>query len=271
MKNYELNVVSNHPQFIEKTLKKYSVDGIDTVGVWGNEEFSIVFKNNTWSKVQIKLSLGGTDILTGSLADTKSNGKMWVVNPQGTLKLQAWPETHKGGAKFIFTDLENSVSAHTHGNLTSNDIIAAAVYTENYVYPKLSCCSCTNIFCNCGWHTGLSDLYDTTFIKYGTTVATNSTNYSASVSSDSKSLQSTASIGAGQYVNQNISNVAGLIEPRLSEILNIKYMWADDLASKLNSYNKLSYGFPGDEPIMSLGNTPRISDNKIQAPFSRIY
>ena len=70
MSNYSLEVISHHPTFKNKSLRKYYVDGIDTIGAWGDEPFEIVFKNNTWQKVQVKLSLDGTDILTGEPANT---------------------------------------------------------------------------------------------------------------------------------------------------------------------------------------------------------
>lgn len=133
--NYTLEIVSHHPKFASKALRKYYVDGIETVGAWGDEPFEIRFKNNTWQKVQVKISLDGTDILTGKPADTEVSKDMWVVNGYATLSLKAWPETNNGGAAFIFTSAEKSVAVHTHGDLSSRGIIAAAVFTEGHVEP----------------------------------------------------------------------------------------------------------------------------------------
>ena len=135
MSNYTLEVISHHPKFESKTLRKYYVDGIDTVGAWGDEPFEIRFRNNTWQKVQVKLSVDGTDILTGKPADTQVSKDMWVVNSYGTLSLKAWPETNNGGAAFVFTSANNSVAVHTHGDLSSRGIIAAAVFVEGHVEP----------------------------------------------------------------------------------------------------------------------------------------
>ena len=133
--NYTLEIVSHHPKFNNQSMKKYYVDGIETVGAWGDEPFEIRFKNNTWQKVQVKLSLDGTDILSGKPADTAVSKDMWVCNAYGTLSLKAWPETNNGGAAFVFTSADNSVAVHTHGDLSSRGIIAAAVFTESHVEP----------------------------------------------------------------------------------------------------------------------------------------
>jgi hypothetical protein len=133
--NYTLEVISHHPQFDNKNLRKYYVDGIETVGAWGNEPFEIRFKNNTWQKIQVKLSVDGTDVFTGKPADTNVSDKMWVVNGYDTLSLKAWPENNSGGAGFVFTSANNSVAVHTHGNLSSRGIIAAAVFVEGHVEP----------------------------------------------------------------------------------------------------------------------------------------
>lgn len=133
--NYTLEIISHHPKFNAKSLKKYYVDGIETVGAWGDEPFEVRFRNNTWQKVQVKLSLDGTDILTGKPADTQVSKDMWVVNGYSSISLKAWPETNFGGAAFIFTSANNSVAVHTHGDLSSRGIIAAAVFTEGHVEP----------------------------------------------------------------------------------------------------------------------------------------
>lgn len=133
--NYTLEIISHHSKFNNKSLRKYYVDGIETVGAWGDEPFEIRFTNKTWQKVQVKISLDGTDILTGKPADTQVSKDMWVVNGYSSISLKAWPEDNNGGAAFIFTSANNSVAVHTHGDLSSRGIIAAAVFTERHVEP----------------------------------------------------------------------------------------------------------------------------------------
>jgi hypothetical protein len=66
----------------------------------------------------MKLSLDGTDILTGKPADTQVSKDMWVVDGMKSISLKAWPEDNNGGAAFIFTSANNSVAVHTHGDLS---------------------------------------------------------------------------------------------------------------------------------------------------------
>jgi hypothetical protein len=79
-----------------------------------------------------------------------------------------------------------------------------------------------------------------------------------------------AAVGAGQYTDQKLTNVAGLVKPILSETLRIKYMWWSDLVEKLKANNVPSphaSGFPGDnnKVNINLGDTPRIGGHPKQA------
>lgn len=271
--NYSLEIVSKHSSFNGQTLKKYAVDGLSTVGVWGNEPFEVVFKNHTWQKVQVKLSIDGTDILTGKPADT-SAGDMWLVNAYGTLTLKAWPETNKAGAQFIFTSAEKSVAVNTHGDLSSRSIIAAAVYTESYVAPTY--------YNNGGFYrTGQNykgssyggmrrakiggssgggwngTLNSSSVSNSGGTYSSNSCaapaaasgsdtlggvtlDYMCEINDDSdsrglESLKSLAAVGAGVQVEQNIQHIKGFVAPALGEIVRVHYMWWDDLRDALRS------------------------------------
>jgi hypothetical protein len=305
MSNYSLEIISHHPTFRNKSLRKYYVEGIDTVGAWGDEPFEIKFTNHTWQKVQVKISVDGTDVLTGQPATTEASKDMWVVNGYGTLSLKAWPETNNGGAAFVFTSANNSVAIHTHGDMSSRGIVAAAVFTEGHVEPIRY--NPPIVIQNDHHHhhysrrRGLGDYYPVwtggsagTYGSSGGTlsgttggtfsVQTNG-NLSAgdclsfntcsnSVSADgaaaasndlTKGLESLVAVGAGQHVDQKITYVAGLIKPTFGETVRVKYMWWDDLVSKLRQHNvpaPHASGFPGDQKKVniSLGSTPRIGE-----------
>jgi hypothetical protein len=297
--NYTLDIISSHPKFSGKSLKKYSVDGIETVGAWGDEPFEIRFKNNTWQTVQVKISIDGTDIMTGELASTEPSEKMWLVKGYSTLSLKAWPESNNGGARFVFTSGENGVAANTHGNVSSRGIIAAAVYIEGHVTPTLYYTPICNCYGNCGcgtlrlnnyftWsndhhsrrkrlQTNSSNTLDTkstafisdsrSYNSFNVTcntapVASNSINLNDSDSSTVGSLTSVASVGAGEYVSQNISYVQGLVKPTFSETIRVRYLWWDELETKLKGSSKIANdqptGFPADKKNINLGATPRV-------------
>jgi hypothetical protein len=285
--NYTLEIISHHPKFNNKSLRKYYVDGIETVGAWGDEPFEIRFKNNTWQKVQVKITLDGTDILSGKPGDTQVSKDMWVVNGYGTLSLKAWPETNNGGAAFVFTGAANSVAVHTHGDLSSRGIIAAAVFTEGHVEPirippvhhhhhyksrerrsisPLPYYGGTSIGGGTFGSGGViysgdsftlgGTLGDTT-VSYNNVApgAASASNYVNEVSdSDSRgevaTFDSLVSVGAGEHVDQKIVEVTGLIKPTFTETVRVKYLWWDDLTAKLRTETHAKpqpSGFPGDD------------------------
>lgn len=269
MNNYELNIISHHNEFKNKKLRKYHVDGMDTVGVYGNEPFEIVFKNSSPTNVEVKLSLDGTDILTGNPATTDNSGTMYMVKAYDELKLKAWQETTNGGAAFMFTNTNNSVAAHTHGDLSSRGIIAAAVYVEgenNYDTWKKSFdyekCYPASLSINDSEYESLNiDLHS---------------NSEKNLIFDKSILRNAPAIGAGANVIQKVAYVPGFKKPELSKILNIRYLWWDDLKEKLYSNSRFQSlndaGFPGNKEmkIMSIGTTPRIGSDK-PTPKSPIY
>lgn len=274
---YELQVISHHPQFNGQALKKFNLGGTEHVGAWGDEPFEVQFKNNTSNKVQVRVSIDGTDVLSGGLADTEVIGKMWVVNPYGKLNLKAWPETNKGGARFIFTSAQNGVATHTHGDLSSRGVIAAAVYTETYVAPSTY------------WTTNRLVDNSGTFYKNGnpyyelanksfcsnqrldagvlrSEVNPASMAYGANENlrrskSNSEELKSLAAVGAGEQVQQEIQTVSGLVKPALNSVIRVKYLWWNELKSALaeNIASLTGQGFPGAvTKMISLGSTPRL-------------
>lgn len=290
---YTLEVISHLPQFKNKTLRKHYVDGIETIGAWGDEPFEIKFKNNTNQKIQVKLSLDGTDILTGKPADTEVSQDMWVVNGYETLNLKAWPETSNGGASFVFTSANNSVAAHTHGNLSSRGIIAAAIFVEGHVNPPLlriqnhyhhhyksyPVTYIPTIFpyyngalgdITCGGNIGSINNIASNFSLSNSTVSINSCDasnastitYSDNRADVAKNLESLVSVGAGEHVDQKITYVSGLVTPTFTETMRVRYMWWDDLVVRLKETNVAAphaSGFPGDQDRkMNLGTTPRV-------------
>jgi len=251
------------PQFKSKALKKYSVDGIETVGAWGDEPFEIRFKNNTWNRVQVKLTMDGTDILTGKPASTEVSKDMWLkdmwlVEANSSITLKAWPETSNGGASFVFTSAKNSVAAHTHGDMSSRGIIAAAVYVEGYKEPERFYKSAPKYL---GGHVDFERINSVPIgglESFGPAAAG-----AASEVYDSLDLdESLVSVGASLHVEQKICYVQGLRQPMFTETVRVRYLWWDDLVAKLKDTNvpeAHASGFPGDpQQKLSLGTTPRL-------------
>jgi hypothetical protein len=320
--SYSLEVISHHHDFDNKTFRKHHLQGIDTIGAYGDEPFEIRFVNHTYNKVQVIISLDGTNILSGKPATTEVSKDMWVVNGYGSLSIRAWPETSEGGAAFVFTNANNSVALHTHGDLSSRGIIAAAVFVEGYVKPATivpqnhhhyhyGCvCGCRSLssgsyvpipYTICG-SSGTFDNYDYSQ-TYGSAYNESIQSSNSSISFNScdskksaggsmrrsrsveltdgddvgcnmfcetseaepttKSLESLASVGAGQYTEQNIKYVTGLIKPIFQESVRVRYVWYDDLVKLIKEHQVAEMqpsGFPGDKEKthINLGCTPRI-------------
>jgi hypothetical protein len=270
---YILNVVSQHPDFKGKTFKKFKVGSDDYIGVYGNEPFEIHFKNNTNSRVEVRLTLDGTDILTGSPASLNPEGQNWLVRPYENLVVKAWVESVNGGASFVFTDSKNSVASNTHGITSERGIIGCAVFTESEI-PKrrngfpISKISEENTFKDARFDESrnfnyvpasvpCSASFDSMFER-GTEVLGNSINTADTTKGVAKS-KNLASVGAGSYVNQKISYVTGLNKPVLDATLSLRYEWWNELKelmSKNNSFDLVAPGFP--QKFVNLGSTPRL-------------
>lgn len=291
--NYTLEIVSHHPDFNGKTLKQFYVDGINTVGAF-EEEFEVRFKNNTNQKILVKLSIDGTDIFSGKKADTQVSKDMWVVNAYATLALKAWPETTQGGAAFVFTSANNSVAVHTHGDLSSRGIIAAAVFIEGQptftwtypivinqpyyvpVYPPYYYQNnlCTDYTVTCRGNLGSSS---STIVNDVSRITTNNNSWSYfndDTTNSTVPLEQLVSVGAGNQVDQKISYVAGLNKPVFTETVRVRYLWWDQLTEKLRTTTVVEAhpsGFPVDKIHgINLGNTPRLGHHKqaARAPIS---
>jgi hypothetical protein len=248
------------------------------------------------AKVQVKISLDGTDILSGKPADTEVSKDMWVVNGYATLSLKAWPETNNGGAAFVFTSADKSVAVHTHGDLSSRGIVAAAVFTEGHVEPikitppihhyhhyqsypyyintgsilrgtDVTCGGGTFSLTNAGQNSMSSNSISTSYNNAAPAAASDCFNVSelSEGPADSRGLESLVSVGAGEHVDQKITYVTGLIKPTFTEAVRVKYMWWDDLTAKLRTETHAApqpSGFPGDRDRknIDLRGTPRVGE-----------
>jgi hypothetical protein len=267
MGNYDLEIISQRRESKGRALRKYGLDGIETIGVYGEEPFAVCFRNKTPKRVEVKLAIDGTDVLTGDVANSQATGKRWVVEAWGMLELKAWPETNRGGAAFVFGKTQDSVAANTHGDLSAKGYISAAVFVDSYTPPV--------IFNTCvqGWPRyddgGSGSILRGASMggSYGSSSAAGgfaSVFASNSVSSEFCESKSDAgpAVGAGEHVEQHIGTTSGLVAPVMHEIVRVRYLWWDDVKAKLSAggYDQNGHptGFPGDVPMANLGRTPRI-------------
>lgn len=279
--DYELKVVCKSKKNNNGVYKTFEVDGVDTIGVEKNEPFELRFKNNTNRRVQVRLSVDGTDILTGEVASTKSKGKMWMVEANSSMSLEAWPENDSNGARFLFGSLKNSVAVHTHGNLTGKGVIGAAVYTDAHSPVYLTYGYYGNTTSGV-WHN--KPVFSPTI--YGSNAASGINLRGGAIKSSggirgqsagdtfdsfvqcsetATSMNvSDVAVGAGEQVEQKIATAAGLTRPVLDDIVQVRYELWDVLSETLKKQagkvkSKASPNpFPGDSiKGIDLKKTPR--------------
>lgn len=289
--NYELKIISCDEISNGKVLKQYDLNGEKVIGVYENEPFLIQVKNKTWSKIAVKISIDGTDIVDGSLADTTISGDMWIINAYGTLELKCYPETNKGGSQFVFGKIEDSVAANTHGVKTGIGYLACAIFIEevqnsgtwitNWPSQQISIPMQQVTWTNNtaipfygsqlgGVTIGASNITINSSTSMGVYSAKTLENFEAMSSADTCDVSCTVNgpaVGAGEYVNQEITKVAGLNKPILATCLTIKYEWWTSLRSKIRTLKQKSINpaFPGDqqvEKMIDLKSTPRKKKGK---------
>jgi hypothetical protein len=266
---YVLSILSKHPEFKDKTLIPYGIDDERVVGVFGDEPYAVRLDNCSYDRIEVRISIDGPDILTGEPATTLATGKRWVVEPRGTLLLETWPETQQGGARFLFADSKSSVAVHTRGDARDVGVIAAAVFKETPVREQYTGGRMTKGITRGG-------------PRGSSSVRTQSVEASfkqsrdlAGATMDSRSIAGT---GAGVYAEQRITQVAGLRNPVLAEVLRLRYLWWDTLVSKLKekgiSPSAVSGfpGFPGNKPFkgIDLGSTPRETTPAAVTEYQRV-
>jgi hypothetical protein len=246
---YSLEIISSEGN---RKYKTHNVGGINTIGVYENEPFKIRFKNNSFKKVQVRVSVDGTDVLTGEKASTATLGRMWVVNGYETLELKAWPEDNEGGSEFLFGHADDSVAAHTHGDMSAKGLIAVAVFEEGYVEtPK-------TIFPQWGGRryklsASRNRSYSKSILRGG---SSNNPTYDL-LGEKVDCCEQGPAVGAGDYQDQKITKVAGLTTPEFKGIVQVKYEWWTNLKSKLRNVTPKHQAFPGDKGI-DLKSTPKL-------------
>jgi hypothetical protein len=278
---YSLEIINKEDN---RQFKKYDIDGEKVIGVYENEPFVIKFKNNTYNKVQVRISVDGTDVLTGNLAHTEATPDgMWVVNAYGSMELKAWPETNEGGAELLFGKTKDSVAANTHGDLSAKGLIAIAVFEEEQIgFLKFGVpfvIKPTPEWTTYDRETRISDhlSYETkccsadkrrggsVLRKSGLNGRSLSLNDTYCTDTIKDICEAGPAVGAGDYTEQTITKTAGLNRPKFAEVVQIKYEWWTSLRSKIRNQEEAEThsAFPGDKKnFINLGQTPRMETDK---------
>lgn len=275
MQDYELEIISDK----DKLFKVFDLE-IPTVGVEENEPFAVRFKNNTEQDVEIRLAVDGTDVLTGEKSSFSSKGKMFYIAAKREMTLKAWPEDNKGGAQFVFTTEEKGVASNTHGSKKDIGIISAAVYVDSkidYVYTGTHPISATHSASDeisaihsprgkrrreRAFEPIVADLFRVSDVSDSWT---SSENPVKSVNSNELTIlpavagvEKVASIGAGERVDQTITEREGLKKPVLDHVVKIKYEFWNTLREKVADLKPKEEQPKDVKKLADLGNVPRV-------------
>lgn len=270
--DYELKIISDS----NKKYRQFNVDGINTIGISSGEEFKISIRNKTARTIGVKISVDGTNILTGKEATLKSGVKdMYLIDPYGSCDYACWQEGESGGSKLVFTTAESSVSVHTHGNTKNVGIISVAVFYDEFEdafkKPQQYGYMPTNHFYgnnkrsyfgsggtainDSQQYIDINNVYDTCLPCSASSSAAGSLNVLNNTSTAEASKTSnylnidmerttdntitvkSAAVGAGNFVQQNVNFRPGLKSPKLDAVLRIKYVFEDDLIKLINKQN----------------------------------
>lgn len=234
----------------EKRYKVYLLDGIGTIGVEKGENFSIEICNNLKEKVQVKLSIDGVAFSTRKnvhLADLGLEDDMWILEAGSKMKATAWPESSTGGASFVFGDETVSVAGCLLPESPSRGYISVAVFKETkppHIWKGTD-----------GKWALPPDLEE----AFRNAPIASSAGFVTEAQLKSLSYKG-AGVGAGAYTAQKIGKAQGLHKPEFSEIIQIRYMWWEELLPRLQATAQLHpTGFlpAPEDKMMDLGDVPR--------------
>lgn len=299
--DFEMQIISRHPEWDGRKFAKRKLQGMNTIGVFDKESFEIVFTNHYSEPVNVRISLDGTDVLTGKQADLNPDHSMWYVKAGNTLHLKAWHESVEGGSRFVFTGADKSVALHTSGDMSHKGIIAVAVFTEGdrsyswYYGDRELSDEITTVFnsshsdkpipCAAGITGPKSTMYGANnnpkIVPNGVSeeiaksirrnIVEEKTNSTINkISEISEDLKKEVAVGAGEYVSQKTRTVVGLRKPTLHSIIRTRYMWWDEfvdgLKKQAESEDTFPTGFPGEKikRFADLRDVPKVESTAVE-------
>jgi len=265
--DYDLKIISTSE---DKAYKSFDLDGDKVIGINKGDNFKILFTNKSTEQLQVRISVDGTDIVTGEPASTKSKGRMFLVDSASSwnfansvLEINAWPEDMEGGAAFIFGADSKGVSKNTHGDTKGVGTIAVAVFKEKSIRSDY-----------------LTRTNDYSITLQGTNIQPCSATFDAASAASTKigevhdraatsDFMETSDIGeekiavgAGKHTEQKLTEGVGLNNPTFDCSIVVRYETWLSLRKKISQFeepeSEVQNAFPGDnEKLNDLSGVPR--------------
>ena len=234
-----------------KFFRKHRIAGKDYIGVHGDEPYALSLGNYSSRRAAVRLTSDGTDIISGKPANLNYGAGLWIVEPNATCELEAWPESNSSGGRFVFAQAGRTVAANTHGDVSHLGILGAAVFVETAEpRPRVDYSVLRSLGSEREVHTMGLD------------------NPTRGVRGSSAG----PGTGVGSRVEQRIEKARGLEVPRLLCVKQVYYVWWDDLQEMLRQAEppKLEYvpGFPSAEREtfhgIDLRGVPRVETDDLR-------
>jgi hypothetical protein len=120
--DYQLEVLVNN-----KPVKEYVYDSRIFIEGKEDTQYSLRFKNNSWHRVLVVLTIDGLNVITGKPGSVNDRG--YIVNPYSSEIIDGWRISDKEVAKFFFST-PNKVYASKKGKQHNIGVIGCAVFEE---------------------------------------------------------------------------------------------------------------------------------------------
>jgi len=243
-----------------KRYKLHNLGEVPAIGVETGETFSLSIDNVLYEPVQVRVALDGVDICTGGKATISPEGDMFYIHSRRSLHLQAWPETLRGGAQFVFTSEEMGVAKHLYGeaNPCKGYITVVLFRDAKPQSPRFYGLEMEMLRSNCCVQSvgvepkGISE-----------TQYEELTGAALKGSRVPREEAQIAAIGAGSQVEQRLQHVKGLEKPYYAGVVTLKYMLWPELQAKLQGDPtqppKTPPGLhPLEEQMIDLSRVPKV-------------
>ena len=127
----DFEIMSRLPWNRNQAIRKFMVDGVMTIGVQKDEQFSVKF-NNIYSKLlHIKILLNERNVFSGQLSkpgfEPEQDKKLGIVAPGTSIEINAWPYEKD----LVFTDYSEKTNLTVRQNVTIRGIIMVSLFTED--------------------------------------------------------------------------------------------------------------------------------------------
>jgi hypothetical protein len=138
----DIEIVSERgTAFITIPFKDYGERGTQVVKRYlearEGENYRIVVRNNTPYRIAAVIAVDGRNIISGEQSYLKDSESMYIVDPYQHQEYAGWRTDQDTVHRFLFTDVGESYSVRTFGDVSAMGVIAVSLFREKQHPPIL--------------------------------------------------------------------------------------------------------------------------------------